>query len=301
MADRFKSALQSKFGNKSNRKKKKLGIEISFVCSLRFCIPQFVVCAPHHIYSDLCRLLCRALVKKFMQSPASGFVEKSEYNMFWLSMHNDSADVDVYIQLLLSHLLSFMTNNSRIPFNAQVLLNTINFLVLRHPTTNPSTEVRHILPKWNKNRLKYNDQALPAAKDVLGVLYKQRHALSSNSLSLSLSHSVCDFAFCGFSVENQNGLSSLIIQCHQFYSHNEVPRIANYYENPTIIHVMDGLENIGRSSGDKVCIWPYLKELASRDPQNLRQIYEYVLCPYTICIHQLYPLSFCQTASHSPN
>lgn len=77
-------------------------------------------------------------------------------------------------------------------------------------------------------------------------------------------------------MEKNNGLDSLIIQCHQFYSHDEVHRIANYYENPTIIHVVDGIENIGRSSGDKVCIWPYLKELASRDSDNLRQIYEYV-------------------------
>lgn len=221
MNDRFKSVLKGGLkGFKNDRKRKKFGIEIP------------------------------TLVKKFMQPTAMGFVEKTEYNFFWLLMHNDSPDVDVYIHLLLGHLLSYMTKNSRIPFNAQVLLNTINFLVLRHPTTNPSAEVKQILLKWYKNRLKYNDHLLPAAKDVLSVLYKQR-------------------------VEDNNGLSSLIIQCHQFYSSNELPRIANYYENPTIIHVMDGIENIGRSSGDKVCIWPYLKELASHDPDNLRQVYEF--------------------------
>lgn len=117
------------------------------------------------------------IVNKFMQSDAGGFVEKSEYNYFWLAMRDDAPDVDVYIHLLVQHLLGFMSKNNRIPFNAQVLLNTINFLVLRHPTEKPSKQVREILGKWFKNRVKYNDQALPAAKDVLGVLYKQRYAL----------------------------------------------------------------------------------------------------------------------------
>lgn len=67
-------------------------------------------------------------------------------------------------------------------------------------------------------------------------------------------------------------MDSLIIQCYQFYSHDELSRIADYYENPTIIHVVDGKENIGRSSGDKVCIWPYLKDLASRDPDNFKLV-----------------------------
>ena len=115
------------------------------------------------------------IVNKFMQSESGGFVEKSEYNYFWLAMRDDAPDVDVYIHLLVQYLLGFMSKNNRIPFNAQVLLNTINFLVLRHPTDKPSKQVREILGKWFKNRVKYNDQALPAAKDVLGVLYKQRY------------------------------------------------------------------------------------------------------------------------------
>ena len=119
------------------------------------------------------------IVNKFMRSEAKngGFVDKTEYNYFWLAMRDNSPDVDVYIKLLLQYLLNFMTKNNRIPFNAQVLLNTINFLVLRHPTKSPSKEVKEILAKWFKNRVKYNDQALPAAKDVLGVLYKQRYCM----------------------------------------------------------------------------------------------------------------------------
>jgi len=227
MTDKFKSVMKSGLqyvGRQArDKKKKKLGIEIP------------------------------ALVRKFMTSSASGFVEKTEYNYFWLSMHDDAPDVDVYIHLLVSHLLAFMSNNSqRIPFNAQVLLNTINFLVLRHPTQSPSADVKNVLLKWNKNRLKYSNHTLPAAKDVLGVLYKQR-------------------------VEENDGLDSLIIQCYQFYSHDELSRIADYYENPTIIHVVDGHSNIGRSSGDKVCIWPYLKRLAARDPANLRLVMEYTI------------------------
>eukprot|EP01083_Nonionella_stella_P164077 541971_1 len=189
------------------------------------------------------------IVNKFMTSDAGGYVDKTEYNYFWLAMKDDAPDVDVYIHLLVQHLLGFMSKNNqhRIPFNAQVLLNTINFLVLRHPTESPSKQVREILGKWFKNRVKYNDQALPAAKDVLGVLYKQR-------------------------VEQKNGLDSLIIQCYQFYSHDELSRIADYYKHPTILHVVGGIEKIGRSSGDKVCIWPYLKDLASRDPDNFRLV-----------------------------
>ena len=73
-------------------------------------------------------------------------------------------------------------------------------------------------------------------------------------------------------VEQKNGLDSLIIQCYQFYSHEELSRISDYYANPTIIHVVDGVENLGKSSGDKVCIWPYLKDLASRDPDNFKLV-----------------------------
>merc|ERR1719216_830110 len=79
-------------------------------------------------------------------------------------------DIDVDIHLLLDQLLKVMSNsNSRIPFNAQILLNTINFLVLRHPTTTPSTQVMHSLKNWHQKRDKYKngEQALPAAKDVL--------------------------------------------------------------------------------------------------------------------------------------
>ena len=124
------------------------------------------------------------IVTKFMTSDSGGFVDKTEYNYFWLAMKDDAPDVDVYIHLLVQHLLAFMSKNNRIPFNAQVLLNTINFLVLRHPTSNPSKQVREILGKWFKNRVRYNDQTLPAAKDVLGVLYKQRYVQTNN----------CDFA-----------------------------------------------------------------------------------------------------------
>eukprot|EP00484_Ammonia_sp_Unknown_P030331 CAMPEP_0197034430 /NCGR_PEP_ID=MMETSP1384-20130603/12558_1 /TAXON_ID=29189 /ORGANISM="Ammonia sp." /LENGTH=938 /DNA_ID=CAMNT_0042464365 /DNA_START=153 /DNA_END=2969 /DNA_ORIENTATION=- len=187
------------------------------------------------------------MVDKFMQPQMSGFVPKDEYNYFWLAMQNDSPEVNVYIHLLVQHLLDHMSKNTKLPFDPQVLLNTISFLVLRHPTQAPSKQVDKILKEWFKNRQKYSDLALPAAKDVLGVLYKQR-------------------------VEQRNGLDSLIIQCYQFYSHDELSRIADYYENPTILDVVGGIENIGASSGDKVCIWPYLKELASRDPDNFKLV-----------------------------
>ena len=112
-----------------------------------------------------------------MSDKSGGFVDKTEFNYFWLAMKDDAPDVDVYIHLLVQHLLGFMSKNNRIPFNSQVLLNTINFLVLRHPTQTPSKQVKEILSKWFKNRVRYNDQALPAAKDVLGVLYKQRYVI----------------------------------------------------------------------------------------------------------------------------
>ena len=148
MEKSFKSAMKWAT-NKTNRKKKKLGIEIKFVCSLRLFLslnlPLFFPISIW-VYS-----VSRTLVDKFLQPEAAGFVKKDEYNYFWLSMHNDSDDVDIYINLLLDRLLRTMSsNNNRLPFNAQVLLNTINFLLLRHPTAKPSGEVEQTVLKWHK-------------------------------------------------------------------------------------------------------------------------------------------------------
>ena len=132
------------------------------------------------------------IVNKFMSDSSRGFVDKTEFNYFWLAMKDDAPDVDVYIHLLVQHLLGFMSNNKRLPFNAQVLLNTINFLVLRHPTQIPSKKVGDALSKWFKNRVRYNDQTLPAAKDVLGVLYKQRYVY--NQYNTYTNNIICDFA-----------------------------------------------------------------------------------------------------------
>eukprot|EP00485_Elphidium_margaritaceum_P006727 CAMPEP_0202695710 /NCGR_PEP_ID=MMETSP1385-20130828/9242_1 /ASSEMBLY_ACC=CAM_ASM_000861 /TAXON_ID=933848 /ORGANISM="Elphidium margaritaceum" /LENGTH=982 /DNA_ID=CAMNT_0049351787 /DNA_START=168 /DNA_END=3116 /DNA_ORIENTATION=+ len=204
----------------------------------------------------------QGMVNKFMLPQCAGLVAKDEYNFFWLAMRDDASDVDLYIHVLVGYLLDFMSKNTRLPFDAQVLLNTINFLVLRHPSdphhhnnnhnNKQAKNVLDILNKWNKNRVKFNDQLLPAAKDVLGLLYKQR-------------------------VQQDNGLNSLIIQCYQFYSHDQLSRIADYYTHPTILHVVGGRHNIGLSSGDKVCIWPYLKEFASRAPSNFALVMQNTL------------------------
>ena len=105
-----------------------------------------------------------------------------------------------------------------------------------------------MIAKWNKHRLKYDNRNIPAAKDVLALLYKRV-------------------------IEKEEGYDSLVIQCHQFYSHDELARIADYNTNPTIIHVLDdpsnpGRHNVGKNSGDKTFMWTYVKYLAKEHHES---------------------------------
>ena len=54
-------------------------------------------------------------------------------------------------------------------FPPQVILNTINFLTLRHKLPD-SKQVVDILKKWKKKRENYEDPNVPSTKDVSSVV-----------------------------------------------------------------------------------------------------------------------------------
>ncbi|ETN99242.1 hypothetical protein RFI_38239, partial [Reticulomyxa filosa] len=64
-------------------------------------------------------------------------------------------------------------------------------------------------------------------------------------------------------IEKGEAVDSMINYTYQFYSHDELNKVADYYQNPTILDILGGRENIGAQQGDKAFMWEYLKNLSS--------------------------------------
>ena len=78
-------------------------------------------------------------------------------------------------------------------------------------------------------------------------------------------------------VEGDSALGNLVIQCYQFFNHEEVERISDYYEYPTIVDIIcsksGGRKDMGKRSGDRVCVWSYLKRMVMSDNEYFKDIF----------------------------
>ncbi|ETO10051.1 hypothetical protein RFI_27324, partial [Reticulomyxa filosa] len=72
-------------------------------------------------------------------------------------------------------------------------------------------------------------------------------------------------------MEKTEAVDSMINYAYQFYSHDELNKLAAYYENPTIIHIIGGRENIVVQQSDKTFMWGYLKKL-SNNSEELKEM-----------------------------
>ena len=108
-----------------------------------------------------------ALIKKFFDKEPYGYLTKEEFEMFWQALSEDATDLNTYLQYLILRLLHYLPSTKVIKADIapQVLINTINFLSLCIALPS-SKQIADVVAKWNKNRVKYDNRNIPAAKDV---------------------------------------------------------------------------------------------------------------------------------------
>ncbi|ETO23068.1 hypothetical protein RFI_14119, partial [Reticulomyxa filosa] len=58
---------------------------------------------------------------------------------------------------------------------------------------------------------------------------------------------------------------------YQFYNHDELGKLAVYFENPTIMHIFATRKSIGSQQADKAFFWEFLKR-HSENNQHFKEL-----------------------------
>ena len=70
---------------------------------------------------------------------------------------------------------------------------------------------------------------------------------------------------------------TLWTKSYQFFNHEEVERISDYYEYPTIIDIIcsksGGRKDMDKGSRDRVFVWSYLKRMVMSDNEYFKDIF----------------------------